>query len=297
MFKTLCVGTVLMALLLGAAPNTRAQTQSHLTLLEDSLKKLGNTFINDPNELTRKNANYTFIKTLVSALKNNDSYHDAFDSLKCISLIKAPDDAFRIFTWHVMNNDGSYRYYGAIQLNSASLKLFPLEDYSPFVKNPQDTVTDNRRWYGAQYYHIIKVSAPQPYYVLLGWKGNTVKTTKKVIEALSLNNGTPSFGRPVFIAGGKASNRIVFEYTRQASMLLRAVANGTEIVFDHLAPPEPKFKGRFDTYGPDLSYSAYKLKNGVWDYVDEIDLRNEVSQEDANYINPKEAATNTGKKQ
>ncbi len=43
-----------------------------------------------------------------------------------------------------MNQDGSYRFYGAIQINTGGgLRLYPLADYSPFLKNPEDSVTDN----------------------------------------------------------------------------------------------------------------------------------------------------------
>ena len=89
-----------------------------------------------------------------------------------------------------MFDDGSYRFYGTIQMNTGDkLMMYPLSDYSPFIKNPEDTVTDNIKWYGAQYYKIIPVYTDQnPYYVLLGWKGNTVKANKKVIEVLSFKN-------------------------------------------------------------------------------------------------------------
>jgi hypothetical protein len=79
------------------------------------------------------------------------------------------------------------------------------------LKNPEDSVTDNRKWYGAQYYKIIRVAAATPYYVLLGWKGNNVKSTKKVIEVLSFDKeDKPNLGMPVFNGTRK---RVVFEYT------------------------------------------------------------------------------------
>jgi hypothetical protein len=68
----------------------------------------------------------------------------------------------------------------------------------------------------------------------LGWKGNTVKSTKKVIEVLSFNKDDKAvLGMPVFDGNGKTRNRVVFEYTRQASMLLRYVPEQNLIVFDH----------------------------------------------------------------
>lgn len=200
----------------------------------------------------------------------------------------APDNQFRIFTWNIMNEDGSYRYYGTIQLNSSSaLKMFPLTDYTPFIKNPEDSSFTTQKWLGAQYYKIIKEGKENPYYVLLGWKGNTVKTTKKIIEVLSFKNDKPVFGLPIFEGNEKTRKRIVFEYSRQASMLLRYVPEKQLIVFDHLAPRDPKLKADFSFYGPDLTYDGYQLKNGKWNFVQNLDMRNIPEDRDEGYVDPR----------
>ena len=261
-----------------------------LHVYEDSLTSLGKKFVNEENDLERKNANYTFIKTLVAALKIPESFKYPFDSVKSVTIINSPDNRFRILSWHVQNTDGSYRFYGTVQLNTLQLQMFPLNDYSPALKNPEDTVSDNLKWFGAQYYKIIPVSAAKPYYVLLGWKGYTDKSTKKVIDVLSFNNNQPVLGLPVFDGNGKTRKRIVFEYTRQASMLLKYVPEQNLIVFDHLTPPDPKLKNQHETYGPDLSYDGYRQKNGRWVFVDNLDMRNVPNTSDENYVDPKKQA-------
>jgi hypothetical protein len=260
-------------------------------LYEDTLIVLGKKFINDENDLERKNANYAFIKTLVNALKIPNSFLFPFDSVKSISIINSPDNRFRIFSWHIVNSDGSYRFYGTIQLNTGGqLKMYPLEDYSPLLKNPEDSVTDNRKWYGAQYYKIIPVYSPKLYYVLIGWKGNTVESTKKVIEVLSFKDERPQLGMHVFDGNGKSRDRVVFEYNRETSMLLRYVPEQNLIVFDHLSPPDPRSKNKPTTYGPDLTYDGYKLKNGRWVYVENLDMRNVPESRDEEYVDPKKQA-------
>lgn len=260
-----------------------------LSLYQDSLVDIGNIMINNENELERKNANMLFVKTLVTALKVPNSFLFPFDSVKSVSVLNSPDNRFRIISWHVINEDGSYRFYGAIQINTGGpLRLFPLVDYSPLLQNPEDSVTDNHKWYGAQYYKIIKVAADNPYYVLLGWKGFTVNATKKVIEVLSFKNDNPVFGMSVF--GGTNHKRIIFEYTRQASMLLKYVPEEHLIVFDHLSPPDKKSQNLPETFGPDLSYDGYRLINGKWKYVDNLDMRNMPSGQDEDYTDPKKQA-------
>jgi hypothetical protein len=262
---------------------------NRLSMYQDSLADLGKVMINNDNELERQNANTVFVKTLVAALKVPNSFLFPFDSVKTVSILNSPDNRFRILSWHIMNEDGSYRFYGALQLNTGGpLKLFPLVDYSPLLEHPEDSVTDNRKWYGAQYYKIIRATGDKSYYVLLGWKGYTVNSTKKVIEVLSFKNDKPVFGMEVF--GTSKHKRIIFQYTRQASMLLKYVPEQDLIVFDHLSPPDDKSKKNPETFGPDLSYDGYKLINGRWKYEDNLDMRNVPDEHDNEFTDPKKQA-------
>ena len=88
----------------------------------------------------------------------------------------------------------------------------------------------------------------------------------------------------------KTRKRVVFEYTRQASMLLKYVPEQNLIVFDHLSPPDPKHKSEPESFGPDLSYDGYKQKNGRWVYVDNLDMRNLPDNHDNQYTDPKKQA-------
>jgi len=229
---------------------------TRLSMYQDSLADLGKIMINNDNELERQNS---------------------------------PDNRFRIISWHIMNDDGSYRFYGAMQMNTGgALKLFPLVDYSPLLEHPEDSVTDNHKWYGAQYYKIIRVTGDKSYYVMLGWKGYTANSTKKVIEVLSFKNDKPVFGMEVF--GTTKHKRIIFQYTRQASMLLKYVPEQDLIVFDHLSAPDDKSKKNPETFGPDLSYDGYKLVNGRWKYEDNLDMRNVPDEHDSEFTDPKKQA-------
>lgn len=273
-----------------SAPN---KIKQQFDIYLDSLKELSFQVINNPEEPERYNANYKMVKTLVNALKLPNSFNLSFDSLKTISVQTPPDRRFRIFTWHLMNQDGSYRYYGTIQMNNSSgkLQMFPLVDNSFSFSSPQDSVTTNAEWYGAQYYKIIPVTygVPTPYYVLLGWKGNNIKSTKKVIEVLYFKNGKAYLGMPVFDGDKErvGKKRILFEYNRQVSSLLNYIPKEGTIVFDHLAPPDPKLAGKFETYGPDMSYDGFKLVNGRWKFIEDLQLKNSPTDIDDDFNDPK----------
>ncbi|MDB5010329.1 MAG: hypothetical protein JWQ06_1118, partial [Mucilaginibacter sp.] len=93
MKKLLIIGLLAVALPLFtfAQHADESANLKQLNFFQDSLKHLGSRFINDEIDVQRKSANYTFIKTLVSALKIPNSFFFPFDSLKAISILNSPD--------------------------------------------------------------------------------------------------------------------------------------------------------------------------------------------------------------
>jgi len=85
--------------------------------IEIQLQALSSEFVNSPDERTRISSAYYFVKNLAKALRMRDSYAYPFDSIKSVSVLKAPDNYFRIFTWHLRLDNGVYRQYGVIQMN------------------------------------------------------------------------------------------------------------------------------------------------------------------------------------
>lgn len=277
----------------GAKAQSTAQNfDPKLKIFEDSLKSLSYKIINNNDEVVRRNSNNLFIKTLVSALKLPNSFNYPFDSVISVSILKSSDEVFRIFTWHFYSDDGTYRYYGAIQKNNKEkLELYPLFDNSRFVPNPEDTILNKDSWYGAHYYSISEPSKSRrnKQYLLLGWKGNDAKTNKKVIDILSFDKeGKPVFGAPVFNFKDSVKTRVVFIYARNVSMLLRYLPSKKWIVYDHLACPDPRQKGMYEFYGPDLSYDALKYRRRKWFLLENIDIRNEKSELDKLFIDPRD---------
>jgi len=268
---------------------------------QDSLVRLTRLTSDAPSNTERFAANASFIKTLVNALKTPHSFHFNFDSLQNISVMKAPDNSFRIFSWYVPVDDGGYHFFGSIQMATADgkLKLFPLVDQTEQLKNT-DAVTSNKNWYGARYYEIVPVTAAgrQPYYTLIGWKGNNTRTSKKVIDILSFEKGEPVFGKPVFegIRGSSPRNRVVFEYNKMNSMTLTMDKSVNMIVFDHLAPFKPEMEGNFEYYASDLSFDAYKIVNGKLKLIENVELKNEPNVMDDFYADPKDKSIRPVKK-
>lgn len=289
-FLTVCCAT------LHAQHTFKVDNKPQLLLYQDSLQNLSNEVFTATDDAIRFEKNALFIKKFTTTLKITNSFSFDFDSLQRISILKSPDNSFRIITWFVPTNDGTYRYYGAIQMGTAngSLKLFPLTDGTAGLTDT-DILTSNKNWFGARYYEMIPVlvNGKSPYFIFLGWKGNNTKTSKKVIDVLSFEKGEPVFGKNIFqtVKNGPFKNRVIFEYNKQNTMTLTVDRNVNMIVFDHLAPYDPKMVGNFEYYGADLSFDGYKLNWGKLTLVEDVELKNEPSANDDFYGKPVKAST------
>lgn len=286
-----------------AATNVSAQLSSgtaELNKYQDSLVKITKILFTAPNNIDRFEQNSKFIKTLVAALKTPSSFDFAFDSLQTISVVKSPDNTFRIFSWYVPTVEGTYRFFGTVQMatKDGKLKLYPLIDDTDHITDTNQ-ITTNKQWYGARYYEIVPliVSGQNTSYVLLGWKGNTSKTSKKVIEVLSFVNDELKFGKSIFQGPRNTplKNRIVFEYNKLNSMTLRLDKNEQMIVFDHLAPFDPNMEGNFEYYASDSSFDGYRLVGNQLKLMENIELKNDPDAKDDFYIDPKPKETPTVK--
>ena len=268
---------------------------------EDSLARISDGMYNAETTGDRFAKNAAFIKTLVNSLKTHTSFNYPFDSLKRVSIVKSPDNTFRIISWFVPLDDGSYRFFGTVQMatKDGKLKLFPLIDNTDNISD-NNYIGNNKNWYGARYYEIIPVitGGRPPYYILMGWKGNNSKTTKKVLDVLSFEKEELVFGKPVFdgLKGSVAKNRIVFEYNKLNSMTLTLDKTINMIVFDHLAPFTEDMKGNFEYYASDLSFDAYKIQNGRLKLLENIELKNDPNNMDELYVDPKDTKTKAIKK-
>lgn len=266
-----------------------------LSACQDSLQQLSEETFAEKDDILRLQKNAAFIRKFTTALKIPGSFNFGFDSLKRISILKSPDNSFRIITWFIPLNDGTYRYYGSIQMatRNGALQLFPLNDATATLPDVH-MITDSKNWLGARYYEMIPIiiNGKAPYFILLGWKGNTLKTSKKVIEVLSFNQNEPVFGKNIFeTAKNKPlQNRVIFEYSRQNTMTLLWDKKMNLIVFDHLVPYEPEMTGKYEYYGSDSSFDAYKVAWGKLALIENVALRNDASANDENYKVPKKAS-------
>lgn len=270
-------------------PSAQAQrfSRQDMQLLqkkEDSLKNLSIKIIQGINPSDRFNADSSFTKVFVRALKTKNSFYYPFDSIYTVSKLYAPDSSFRIYTWQMVINDNVIRQHGAIQMRTSdgSLKLFPLIDKSDITSNMADTIANHLGWMGAVYYKIVETKAQgKSYFTLLGYDENNIRSNKKIIEILTFNNGEPVFGARRFsIASGYGYKgnmaRFIMEFKKDASPRLTYDTDLNMIVFEHLISESNQPNKKWTLVG-DGDYEGFKWMDGRWIYVNKI--FNEVTPE------------------
>lgn len=276
--------------------SSTAQDITKFVLSEDSMRKIAPLILNGKTEDVRIEANQKFRTLLYKSLSDPLSYDYPFDSLKTIARLYSADGKVRIFNWNLPLGDGTFQYFGYIQLKGKKSKgnqkiiVLELKDKSGDIKNPEQYSGDPSNWFGAHYYKLIDPQkkrfrlgrgARGSYYTLLGIDWNDKITNKKIIEILVIQpNGLIKFGGNIFEGSEKKNiRRVIFEYSDQAVMSLKYDDAQNMIVFDHLSPSSSALQGQYQYYGPDFSFDGYKWAKGKWLYIKDLDARNEKDDE------------------
>lgn len=239
----------------------------------DSLRMLGNLIQHGENDSTRISANRIFQKQLRSLLQQDAPL--PLDSVKNISVLKAPDNSFTLFTWQLPSYEGSYSFFGFIQMfnkKTGKTRIIELLDSTSGINNPEAAKLYADKWYGAVYYKMLTNKKDgKTFYTLLGWKGNNPLTTQKVIEVLFFSDDKIFFGYPLFKTGHVYKNRLIFDFASQATMLLGYEENKKMIVFDHLSAGK-KNQDVALVKGPDGTYDGLEFTNGHWELLEDVDV-------------------------
>jgi hypothetical protein len=264
--------------------------QNNFQQKEKELKILGDSILKGSTDSVRAASCTIFTSTFETVLKDSGSFNYTFDSLKNVSVLESHDKSVRIFSWMLPSiSKDKYNYFGFVQLYDKKLKkamLYKLEEDNLPNEEVEKKSLSTKNWFGALYYKIIenKINGNK-IYSLLGWRGNSRQTTMKVIDVLVTEKEIPKFGAPIFKTEHGVKHRIIFEYTSQAVMSLRYNEKKKMIVLDNLSPSNPDLKGKYEYYGPDMSYDAFKFKSGKWNYFKNIQVGN-VSEYDGKTQTP-----------
>ncbi len=207
------------------------------------------------------------------------SFDYPFNGIGNMGKIRSQDSKIRIYTWNMPWADGTNTYYGFLQFKTEDkneFRLLELKDQRVMITDPEQNILTPGQWYGMLIYEIVeKKFNNHIYYTLLGYSNENPFLSRKIVDVLYFNdNHHPFFGKDIFHYRGKLWYRILFEYSAKVQMSLKWNEKLQMIVFDHLSPSKPSFTGNYQYYGPDFSYDGLRFENGIWELVEDVDIRN-----------------------
>lgn len=292
-----------------------SQNRSSLMYMELQLKQKLDLLRRTGEDSARLDLSGQFSKDLGAALLQKGSFSYPFDSLKGVSSVTSPDKRLRLYTWPIALENGTYKYFGLLQIagkKQGPLRVVTLTDLVEPGPDPGKPVLSPQQWYGAVYYQIIPIRLPDKrvLYTLLGWKGVDQLVSSRLIEILELtSDGSVVFGSPLFCEKEKLQDRrLIFRYSAAGSMVLEYGKQGiftdkkwnaarqrfeteriTEkmIVCDHLVPIDPQMEGKFQYYRPSSeAMDGFVLRMGCWTQITGVDARNPSQKRKPLPINP-----------
>ena len=248
---------------------------TRLIALGDSVLKLREDELKD-------SLNSEFSKLLDSILYTPTGSSLSFYQVKSLSVAQDPSEKVKAITWMVSKNNGSeFHYFGYLitQLDPKNPSTITrLHQNKELIRDELEFLKgDSSTWMGCIYYSVMAERyKKKDYFLLLGWAPQSLFTTRKMAEAISITPTKINLGIPQIKAGGKTKTRLVLEYNAQATISLKYNESKKMIVMDHLSSsdPRPEAKGMYQLYGPDLSYDGLKFEKGLWILQRDIDVRN-----------------------
>ncbi len=215
---TIIITTLLVSTL------TYCQKTYNMLGFELKLEPLMQQMFTSQDDNKRFAANEEFISLMEEALEYEKSFDYPFTKLNKIKVLYSDDKRFRILTWAIVNEQGTWENYGFVQAkdNEGNYVISRLFDKSDDILSPEEEKLTDSTWFGAVYYDLITTKNDKyTYYTLLGWDGNTIYTQRKIIEPISIkSNGRPIFGQNLFYKE-KNRMRMIFEYSTEANITLK----------------------------------------------------------------------------
>lgn len=215
-----------------------------------------------------------FNTLLSNELNQEGAYVKDFSFLKWIPILENSDQTFKIYSWELKLEDGKYKQFGFIHMKDGSIHTLTsegndLEDISYEFISTED-------WYGAMYYKLEEfTSKGEKLYMLFGRRSYSKFNTLKIADVLTFEENVPSFGKEIFKLSGDGTRgdiktRLILNYSADANVSLNYNPDLEMIVHDHLIARMGRMPGQGPTQLPDGSYVGWKLKDGMWNYVEKI---------------------------
>lgn len=266
---------LVFVLLFGFQKLTAQELETKIDV-KDSIILLGE-IVRDHQEFAfRRDANERLLVFLSEYIQSEEGYVDPLKEVTSMVALSSKKNDFRIFTWLMRDSLFQLKSFGIVATKvKKKIIVTILEDQKGYISEPELKVLDPNQWYGAVYYKLIEVKrGRKKIYTLLGYSpGKPVQ--HKVIEAATVDiKGTVKFGSKIFYLENfmdkkffKPPMRLILYYSSDYSASVKWNEEEEMVIMDHLAPPNPRLKGLYDLYGPDMTYDGLKWDGNWWTLI------------------------------
>ena len=241
----------------------------------ERLAFFADAMVNASEAKHRKMASEVFESEFELYIKQDRSFSLPLSEIKWISVLQPEDQSFRLISWQYTPEENKYRYTGFLQTSSG--KLFKLSDEEQEIPDLEYESIDPDFWYGALYYEMepLNIEGCQSCYLLFGYQQRDQFLKTRFVELLDLSTGAPNFGKSIFVkeienSRPETRNRILLNYSADASITLNFNPEMQMVVFDHLVARQGRIPGQGMTLYPDGSYEAYVLSEGKFYYKERV---------------------------
>jgi len=230
-------------------------------------------------------------QTWITTFEHVEVFDYPFDALKFCTLT-SKDHHIRLLNWNLPYRDGTYKYFCFLLIWDEESKSIQWHELIDTMHEPEKLETrflSPEKWLGTLYFDIIPMTkkGKSSTYTLLGWDGKDNLTTRKIIDAITINGDKIRIGANLFEYEGDTHKRIILEYSNEVSASAKFYPKKNCIVMDHLSPKTAMMEGIFADYGPDGTYCLFILKKDKWLFMDAIDISQFAADDSKPYRDPR----------
>lgn len=254
--------------------------------LEKELAAFGERSIMSITEEERLDKAELFAITLDTLLSKKGGIDLELESVKTLSIQSSDDDIVHFYTWVVPRKNGEYNHYGRLVIKGKdNVEVYPLEDESSQQIEPENVWGKTSNWYGAIYFDLREFKYKKDkYYLLFGYRPGNKMVQQKLLDVLTIDkSGAIRFGAKIFDTPlvfdkryKKRPYRLIFEYNKKVTAMVKWSDNEKMIIMDHLTPPDASMKGMWQFYGPDFSYDGLSWEKGKFRLQAGIEVKSNV---------------------
>jgi len=240
---------------------------------DEALQFYGDVMINALDANNRVKAAEIFETLFEDELNSEESFSSSLEELKFVSVQYPEDKSFRLISWEIKESDARFRYKTYLQTADSKIQKFSNDSY---INEDQLETIFTRNWPAHLIYKIKDVGTDEnKSYVVFGMKQIDKYNKVKVAEVLQIDNGSVSFGAPIFVKNAdserpRKNSRIILNYGADGNASLNYNPSLELIVHDNVIPQSGMMPGQGISNYPDGSYQAYKFENGQWNHIDKL---------------------------